>query len=248
MAAGSGSLRSGGSARVRFAVDAGTSAGQDGGRIGLRGRRKFATRALLLQAGRKLFGERGLYESRVEDLAGLAGVAKGTVYLYFESKVELVGAVVETGFQDLERHVGAAVEDRRSLADIVGGIVEAHLEFFATNPDLMRIFHQVRGILKFHRPEWRPLRVPLDRHISHLAGLLARAPSRLRDRGSQRRELAAILFGAVSGASSVREALEIGPDADRWSRLLSRGLRPLALELARREAGGGGRRRRERRA
>ena len=211
-------------------------------RIGRRERRKSATRAMLLRAGRRLFSERGLYESTVEELADRAGIAKGTVYLYFASKVELVRAVVEAGFEELEGHVSAAVKGQRTLGGIVGRIVEAHVAFFAANPDLMRIFHQVRGILKFHRPEWRPLRVPLDRHISHLAQLLARAPSPLRGRVPEGRAMAMILFGSVSGACSVRAAVEAGPGDDRWSLLLRDGLQALVAELVHRDRGGGARR------
>uniref|UniRef100_A0A7C4GCU9 TetR/AcrR family transcriptional regulator n=1 Tax=candidate division WOR-3 bacterium TaxID=2052148 RepID=A0A7C4GCU9_UNCW3 len=43
-------------------------------------------RTALLQAALALFGEKGYPETRVEDVARRAGVAKGTVYLYFRDK------------------------------------------------------------------------------------------------------------------------------------------------------------------
>ena len=201
-------------------------------RNGLRARRKIATRTQLLRAGRQLFSEKGLYESSIEELAERAGIAKGTVYLYFSSKVELVRVLVEEGLEDLEARVDAAVEGQRRLSGIVGQIVQAHVEYFADHPDFMRILHQVRGILKFHRPEWRPLRTPLERFISRLARLLTRAPTSFRDPDPQRRTLAMILFGAISGACSVRAALETGPRDRRWARLLRKGIEALASELA----------------
>lgn len=42
-----------------------------------------------------LFAERGYADTRVDDVAARAGVAKGTVYLYFDSKEALFRAVVE---------------------------------------------------------------------------------------------------------------------------------------------------------
>lgn len=48
---------------------------------GRRERRKSITRADLLKAGRRLFSQKGLYESHVEDLTEIAGIAKGTFYL-----------------------------------------------------------------------------------------------------------------------------------------------------------------------
>ena len=205
--------------------------------LGRREYRKSSTRAQLVRAGRKLFSEKGIYEARIEELAEHAGIAKGTLYLYFASKVQLVHAVVEEGFEDLGRRVSAAVEGQRAFNDVVGCIVQAHLDFFTANPDLMRVFHQVRGILKFHRPEWLPLRQPLERHVGHIARLLARAPSPVRDRVARRRAMALILFGAISGACSVRAALESGPGASRWSSLLRDGFTGLAADLGRHDEG-----------
>lgn len=201
--------------------------------MGRRQHRKAWTRAQLVRAGRELFGEKGLYEARIEDLAQHAGIAKGTVYLYFEGKVDLVRAVVEAGFEELERDVRAAVEGRRSFGDLVGRIVQAHVDFLAANPDLMRIFHQVRGILKFRREEWLPVRRPLMRHVGHITELLGRAPSPVRHRPSDRRVIAAILFGAISGGCSVRATLGSGPAAERWAHLLRTGLVAMAVGLAR---------------
>jgi hypothetical protein len=144
--------------------------------------------------------------------------------------------VVEAGFDELDRQVSSAVKGERTLAGIVGGIVDAHVEFFAANPDLMRVFHQVRGILKFHRPEWMPLRVPLYRHVAHLARLLGRAQSPVRVPHAQTWAIALILFGAVSGACSVRAALEAAPGDSRWSPLLRDGLKALVGELPKADA------------
>ena len=205
--------------------------------IGRREHRKASTRTELVRAGRKLFSEKGIYEARIEDLAEHAGIAKGTLYLYFASKVELVQAVVDGGFEDLALGVSTAVQGRRTFNGVIGGIVQSHLDFFEANPDLMRVFHQVRGILKFHRPEWEPLRQPLERHVAHVARLLAQVPSPVRDRAARRRAMALVLFGAISGACSVRVALESGPGADRWSSLLRDGFTGLAAQLARSDEG-----------
>ncbi|MCJ7630726.1 MAG: TetR/AcrR family transcriptional regulator [Longimicrobiales bacterium] len=43
----------------------------------------------IMEAAMRVFAERGLAGARVEDIAGAAGVSKGTVYLYFKGKEEL---------------------------------------------------------------------------------------------------------------------------------------------------------------
>ncbi len=69
--------------------------------------RKRETRARLLAAGRRLFGDEGLYDSRIEDLTTVAGIAKGTIYGYFEDKQALVHAVVAAALAELLAHVHA---------------------------------------------------------------------------------------------------------------------------------------------
>ena len=49
-----------------------------------------------MEVARKLFYEKGYYRTTMDDIAKEAGVAKGTVYLYFNSKVELLLTIIET--------------------------------------------------------------------------------------------------------------------------------------------------------
>jgi AcrR family transcriptional regulator len=209
---------------------------------GRRERRKAATRASLVRAGRKLFSEDGIYEARVEDLAEHAEIGKGTLYLYFASKQDLAQAVVEAGFRDLEKCLSTAAASVLTFDALIDEIARAHGEFYEANPDLLRIFHQARGILMFQQPEWAGLRKPLERHVAHIATLLGRVPSPFRDRIAQRRAIALTLFGAISGACSVREALHTGPAGDVRKALIRGGAARLAAGLVWR----GGRARRAR--
>lgn len=60
-------------------------------------RRKDARPEEITAAALKLFVERGYANSRLEDVASLAGVSKGTLYLYFANKEDLFKAVVREG-------------------------------------------------------------------------------------------------------------------------------------------------------
>lgn len=59
-----------------------------------RERRKDARPGELMDAALTLFVDKGFAATRVEEVASLAGVSKGTLFLYFPSKVELFKAVV----------------------------------------------------------------------------------------------------------------------------------------------------------
>ena len=66
-----------------------------------RQRRKEARPAELLSAALDLFVERGYTATKLDDVAARAGVAKGTLYLYFDSKEALFKAVIEQGILPL---------------------------------------------------------------------------------------------------------------------------------------------------
>lgn len=55
----------------------------------------------ILDAANGLFAERGFSETTVEDIAQAAGVAKGTIYLYFQSKEHILVALKQRFMQGL---------------------------------------------------------------------------------------------------------------------------------------------------
>jgi len=73
----------------------------------LRQRRKEARPQELLDAALELFAEKGFAATRSEEVASRAGVAKGTLYLYYPSKEELLKAVIS---QRLSSQIAAAAE------------------------------------------------------------------------------------------------------------------------------------------
>lgn len=176
--------------------------------LGRRETKKASTRHRLILAGRKLFSDVGLYEARIEDLTEIAGVAKGTMYLYFRNKDDLVRAVIAAGYQELNASIQERTSGARTFPLLLRRITDVYARFFADNPDLMRIFHQARGMLKFDRPEWRCLRAPLRDHVAFLSETLCQVPSDLRRRDAARWNAALSLFGCVSGVASVQTALE----------------------------------------
>jgi AcrR family transcriptional regulator len=123
-----------------------------------RRRRKAARPAELAEAALELFLERGFDATRLEDVAARAGVAKGTVYLYFASKDALFDGVirqailpaVERGEQRLDRSRGATskllhqiLRDWMQLMmeTPLGGVPSLVASESRKFPDLARVFH-----------------------------------------------------------------------------------------------------------
>jgi len=107
-------------------------------------------REAILRAATRVFARSGYFNSKVADIAREAGVADGTVYLYFKSKEEILRSV-------FERHVGEAIaEGRREIAGLsdprekLRRIAALHLERLGSDRDLAVVFQvELRGTTKF---------------------------------------------------------------------------------------------------
>jgi AcrR family transcriptional regulator len=80
-------------------------------------RRKQARPAELLDAALSVFFEKGFAAARLDDIATRAGVSKGTVYLYFNSKEDVFDALVRAIPQANVEQVRALAGDRSVPAD-----------------------------------------------------------------------------------------------------------------------------------
>lgn len=94
-------------------------------------RRKDARPREITTAALEVFSERGFSAARLDDVAARAGVSKGTVYLYFDSKEELFKAVVRESLlpnlaqaeQLAKEFRGPAPELLRKLLETVGHVI-----------------------------------------------------------------------------------------------------------------------------
>lgn len=87
-------------------------------------RRKAARPGEIIAAALALFVEHGFAATRLEDVARRAGVSKGTVYLYFDSKEALFEAVVrEVVIPQVERSELLAQQHRGSQAELLEQLV-----------------------------------------------------------------------------------------------------------------------------
>ncbi len=81
--------------------------------------------ALILQVAEEVLMEKGYYETSIEEIAARVGIAKGTVYLHFPSKEDLVFAIFERDMQKLAEFIDATV----SSSITARGKLEAILQF-----------------------------------------------------------------------------------------------------------------------
>lgn len=89
---------------------------------------KIDKRALILDAARELFLEKGYYPTTSEEIARRAGVGKGTIYQYFESKKEIF-LEMQIGYMDAySENISACIRADASLQENIHNLVRSHLD------------------------------------------------------------------------------------------------------------------------
>jgi TetR/AcrR family fatty acid metabolism transcriptional regulator len=107
-------------------------------------------REAILRAAISVFARCGYFNSKVADIAREAGVADGTVYLYFKSKEEILHSIFDRSVEDA---LGAAKKRVQRLTDPrekLRQIAHMHLERLGADRDLAVVFQvELRGSTKF---------------------------------------------------------------------------------------------------
>ena len=111
---------------------------------------KLDKRDALLRAAIETFAARGFFNAQVADVARTAGVAAGTVYLYFRGKDDLLVSIFEKTMRD------AIVEGRRTIDSLpnplaqLRAIARLHLDRMSRDRNLAVVFQvELRQSTKF---------------------------------------------------------------------------------------------------
>lgn len=131
-------------------------------------KKKNSKKEMLFSAAMKIIGERGYGGASVDEIAARAGVAKGVVYYYFDSKAALAEQLIATGLEAL-----AVRLDRVITADMTPSQA-----IHALAKEQMRQIEKRRDFAKFLLSEmWREDRewqATLDRCIAEIVDIFDR--------------------------------------------------------------------------
>jgi len=107
-------------------------------------------RDAILRAAIRTFARNGFFGAQVADVARTAGVAAGTVYLYFRSKDDLLVSIFERTMTDTLAAGQAAIADVSDAPERLRRIARLHLERMGRDRDLAIVFQvELRQSTKF---------------------------------------------------------------------------------------------------
>lgn len=109
-------------------------------------------REAILRAAIKVFASKGYFNSKVADIAGEAGIADGTVYLYFKSKDEILHSIFNRAMAEFIAEGKKELGEMDEPSEKLRKIAELHLGRLGADRDLAIVFQvELRGSTKFMR-------------------------------------------------------------------------------------------------
>jgi AcrR family transcriptional regulator len=127
---------------------------------------------LILQAAEEVFLEKGYYEASMEEIATRVGIAKGTVYLHFPGKEELVAAILSRNLESFIQGIDAVLAPQPTakaklealLEYMYSGLFNTQTQLISSiynGVDIKRLFAEKSGCMREH---WQSL----THHVSQL--------------------------------------------------------------------------------
>lgn len=115
-----------------------------------------ATRQRIIVAAELEFAEHGYHGTGVAGIALRAGLAQGTLYIYFQSKDEIFKTLVGDIGARLRRQTGAALQSGRTRMDGERRALESFFEWVQEHPGTYRIIQELQFVdAALHREYYR---------------------------------------------------------------------------------------------
>ncbi|MGH9819758.1 MAG: TetR/AcrR family transcriptional regulator [Pyrinomonadaceae bacterium] len=109
-------------------------------------------REAILRSAIKVFANKGFFNSKVADIAGEAGIADGTVYLYFKSKDDILHSIFDRAMAEFIAEGKKELEDIDAPEMRLRRIAELHLDRLGADRNMAVVFQvELRGSTKFMR-------------------------------------------------------------------------------------------------
>lgn len=104
-----------------------------------RARERQARRKAILKGAREVFFEKGLIAATVEEIAARSGLAKGTIYLYFQSKEEIYASLMIEGTLLLKKAMEKTIRPVFQAEQYLERLQKVYADFYRRHPAYFRI-------------------------------------------------------------------------------------------------------------
>lgn len=96
------------------------------------------------EAALRVIARKGMAAATMQEIADEAGVAKGTIYLYFRDRDELVEKTFENAITQLHKRIDESLQSGAPFEEKLRAQIAAKLKFFSENAEFFRLYLSLR--------------------------------------------------------------------------------------------------------
>lgn len=109
-------------------------------------------RRRIIESATRVFAKEGFFKARVSEIARDAGLAPGTVYLYFKHKEDILISIFDVRMEEIISRFRSAIQEKEDARSRMGCLVRMHLQGFEMDPELAACFQvELRQSNRFMR-------------------------------------------------------------------------------------------------
>jgi len=113
-------------------------------------KQKNGKRETIIEAAVKIFAQKGFYNAKVNDVAKAAGVADGTIYLYFKNKDDLLICLFEEKMDHILSHFRTNLKNIDDPIEKLRTFIHVYFKLIEEDQQLAEVFQvELRQSAKF---------------------------------------------------------------------------------------------------
>ncbi|MBS4054996.1 MAG: TetR/AcrR family transcriptional regulator [Thermaerobacter sp.] len=167
---------------------------------------------LILQAALEVVTEKGCHEASIEEIAERAGVAKGTVYLYFRSKDSLLTVLFRRGIERMGAAIKEKVDGEVSPVEQVKALIREHATETYRHIGFAKVLMSQSDLAAFPKAFREELLVSYLQYFAFVKEVLKRGQTEGVFTEFDPGIMARAIGGSINHAIFIIDELEPGPD------------------------------------
>lgn len=156
-------------------------------------------KAQIISAAEDVFTQKGFNEARMDDIADETGLSKGTLYLYFKSKDDLIIAILDRMFQREMKQMEGLDQAGLSAADAVWKMTEAVTNNILGFVRLVPIVYQFLALAFRNKYVQKALKKYINQYIDMITPIIEQGIKSGEFRKVNAREVAIAMSAIIEG-------------------------------------------------
>lgn len=153
----------------------------------------------ILAAAAEVFARKGFSAARMEDIADETGVSKATLYLYFNSKDDLIAAILDLVFQREFEQIGQLDLSTITAAQAIWNMIDLVVQDFTRMPHLVPVVYEFLALAFRDKTVESAIQSYFARYMQFLVDIIQHGIDTGEFRAAPARDIAVTIGALIEG-------------------------------------------------